>query len=158
MNEILCRGRGIETDWRGEEAHGHQTEVEWYYGNYICTDPETYIMDDTYRTETDEGGYLIIKRPRQVDPQTIGLCTWQKDKNGKLIFDGDILKTETGCTLNHKYLVVHWVEPLSGFYKTCVSNVEIPSCRTRLSNTEDYEVIGNIHLSADRQATTPSCC
>lgn len=68
---------------------------------------------------------------REVDPDTVGECTGLRDKNGKLIFEGDMLlwdEREYGC----KYIEeVRWDYRLLGF---------------RVIDWGEWcEIIGNIH-------------
>ena len=73
-----------------------------------------------------------------VDPNTVGECTGLKDKNGKLIFEGDIVTFETTVYL----------------FKPCVIKWSFTKMRFIAKGREasypmdidfKYEIIGNIH-------------
>lgn len=74
MREILFRGKRVG-------------EGEWKYGSYV----EQYGATQIYpKNVTDEDGFDCYC----VEPETVGQYTGLADKNGKKIFEGDVIKCE----------------------------------------------------------------
>jgi uncharacterized phage protein (TIGR01671 family) len=73
MREVKFRGKSID-----EEKTG------WFYGDY-CSTPNPNILFENLDGEID---------CEPIVPETVGQYTGLKDKNGKEIYEGDILETE----------------------------------------------------------------
>lgn len=76
-----------------------------------------------------------------VIPDTVGECTGVKDKNGKLIFDGDIVRCDDLFTA-----VVKWDSSHARFNLAIVYKAEINKCVNLTRGRADkLTICGNIH-------------
>ncbi len=126
-DRFLCRGKRTDNgEW-----------VEGYYINY---------------TNHVNGLHQIADGRNHsygVDPATVGQCIGLTDKNGKLIYEGDIVVAVYGKCYNDKnglrrVCTVIWHEKFGAFgLKVNNSEVIVHLWDTRCSN--DVKVIGNIH-------------
>lgn len=135
MREIIFRGK-LKFDEKQWIYGGivHQTD---YYGEKV---DKWFIIDGTETRNYDIGyEYCVIH-------ETIGQYTGLKDKNGKRIFEGDIIRTtEDGCPV----YAVKWGGEWN--YPAFDVSPQIENCECNglsyLANDFCYEmeVIGNIH-------------
>ena len=123
MRKILFRGKRVDN---GEWAFGNFIEDKWGddNGNTIYA-----ILQDRVAPDIAE-----LWTPVRVIPETVGQFTGLTDKNGKKIFEGDIVKNSRDVGL------LYYKEKNSAF---TVKGWEYGYWLWH--DKEDIEVIGNIH-------------
>ncbi|MCC8156329.1 MAG: YopX family protein [Oscillospiraceae bacterium] len=118
MREILFRGKRVENG-------------AWVFGDLTHAAEYTIIVD----RETDH--------MRSVDPDTVGQYTGLKDRNGTLIFEGDILKGKG----KWRY-IVKYCDTAAYFHAASADGAGWIPCMSE-GTMKNYEVVGNVWESGE---------
>lgn len=125
-----------EIFFRGKRKNG-----QWVYGSLVVsenTDPAIYY----------EVGKGVVKQLDwcYVNPDTVGQYTGLKDKNGKKIFEGDIVHIKGdgygGAKIGKDYYRV--VTFHDGTFCLSVSDVFHTPINDYVHSLEDWDIVGNI--------------
>lgn len=116
MREILFRGKRIDNG-------------EWVYGDYWHLPEKNFycISDKEFN--------------RKIKPETVGQFTGLTDKNGKKIFEGDIVEFRT--SLKKYYAKVYYKKGMWSLYIKGFNGRYMLSFA--VENDYGVKVIGNIH-------------
>jgi uncharacterized phage protein (TIGR01671 family) len=110
---------------------------KWVEGNFIDTALGFAIRKhEIFKNEGGDTriGDTHIEQTYSIDPATLGQCTGLRDKNGELIWEGDVVETERGIGY------IKWHDKgLTGFL------VEFATFRLLVKKDYEYNIIGNIH-------------
>lgn len=126
--EILFRG---QTRRKGEKVRisGEPVDSNWVYGGIFPGEGDFSII---YQAKPKIEKFTVYS-------DTVGQFTGLTDKNGKKIFEGDIVKTSHGGSTY--YAKIEWDD---GSFWVTNHDIQMPSYISEVSKTY-LEVIGNIH-------------
>lgn len=128
--EILYRGKAINRD-TGHHRTAYKNG-DWVYGLV------TRLYDERYENLPAEMTNIDGVSGIEVDYKTIGRYTGLKDKNGRKIFEGDIIKGK-----GKNAYAVKYSENIAGFITDGLGVLSCPC--VNVGTMKFYEVIGNIY-------------
>jgi uncharacterized phage protein (TIGR01671 family) len=140
LREILFRGKRLDND-------------EWIEGYYVRATHHWHkhgVHEDwIIAGAAANGGWFAIHERRAVDPATVGQYTGRKDKNGKRVFEGDILRlfsiwADGTVEPDEVPVIVQFWENDQCYVLTTKDGHHCDDFGN-LGKPEYYEVIGNIH-------------
>ena len=125
MREILFRGK-------------NEAGI-WHYGAYLPYESGEVAILESF----SKYGYEAVELSRRckVIPETVGQYTGLTDKNGKKIFEGDIVTTPY---YGIEFQTVEWVKTSCGFEPFSDSNLNCGHCGGGVV-PNFCEVVGNIY-------------
>ncbi|MBR2934893.1 MAG: hypothetical protein IKB79_04880 [Oscillospiraceae bacterium] len=128
MREILFRGK-VARDCVGVSTQRKYKKGTWVFGDLSHTNYDPPLIDQN----NDD--------PVPVDPSTVGQYTGRTDKNGKRVFEGDIIRLYNGAVG-----VVLWSDNDQAYliFQDPVKMVILDDFGN-YGRPEYYEVIGNIY-------------
>lgn len=120
MRQILFRGKRVDND-------------EWTEGYLFKHWGRTFILWG----KTDDVPNMV-----EVKPKTVRQFTGLVDKNGKMIFEGDIVKTKS--IIGKNIYEVWFSEMRRGWFPFACGD-GCGCCEDEVESPKDVEIIGNIY-------------
>ena len=135
---------------------------EWVKGDLLQYLDGTVYIGDNAGPWTDDGFHNSdYTNVEIVNPDTVCQFTGLLDKNGKEIYEGDVVRSDTypfSCLedneIDNYFGAIYWSCKDAAFNVMCIKNIKSSSDRIMSDgysyfiskdSSQDFEVIGNIH-------------
>ena len=115
---------------------------KWLYGYYLVNRGKHYIVPDGIQPPS------ATPEDFEAEPESIGQYTGLKDRDGKKIYEGDIIGGSNGSINGYEWpfkLQIEWNKEACGF--------NTPKWRD-MDKTHYYDVVGNVHDNPELVKTT----
>ena len=141
-----------EIEFRGFDG------TKWYYGDLEYNRKTDIARIHTYK---EDGSY---SRQYTVNPDTVGEFMGKKDKHGKKIFEGDVVRRKESAygledigVVKYDCRLGAFVLEYESFGETCKSTFDDEFSeedgKYTIEGTYSYEVIGNVHDNSELLST-----
>lgn len=148
MREIIFRGKTVIEEEFYNVCEFWQRKIiengKWVQGDLIWNNGFPYIVHGVIESNDE---YISLEWWMPVDPETIGQYTGLKDKNGKMIFEGDNFIVETWEDDGRKslaYFTVCWDSEGLCWYSKSFADSMFDELLGDIVD-DSLEIIGNIH-------------
>ena len=129
----------MEIEFRGKIKGG-----DWNYGFYVVQSGVHGILTDG---EIEGCDLLFV----EVDPASVGMFTWRKDRNNIKIFSDDICKLSYGIPPKTDTVVIEWADDketvgglaVSGWWMRNIRKGGVSGSLCKIYEP-DLEIIGNV--------------